>query len=140
MPRELKNKTATVVFRDQIAGGTCKLSYRIPTASEIQEYDSMRIRREGDKSFDNAATARIQMALKILTGIRDGDFTVDDKPISSDPQSEHYNEKWKDLVYDAGADILAFLGMFVFDKIPIDEKDSANPKEDGQPIAPFTTS
>ena len=140
MARELKNKTAGVTFSDSITGGQIKFFYRIPSASEIQEYDSMRIRREKNQSFDNTSTARIQMAMKILTGIRDGDFTAEDKPISSNPKSENYHENWKELVLDAAPDLLLLLGAFVFDHVPISVDDVENKKEVGEEVVPFSKS
>jgi len=140
MARELKNKTASVKFVDSIAGGECKFFYRIPTASEIQEYDSMRIRREKNQSFDNTSTARIQMAMKILTGIRDGDFTADDKPISSNPKSSDYLDTWRDEVLSAAPDLLLLLGAFVFDHVPINVEDTQDKKEAGEEVLPFSKS
>jgi hypothetical protein len=140
MPRELKNKTAAVTFVDSIAGGQCKFYYRIPTASEIQEYDSMRIRREKNQSFDNTSTARITMAARILTGIREGDFTVGDRPLSSDEKSENYDANWKDKVLDAAPDLLLLLGAFVFDHVPVNVETPAEAKEAGEEVVPFSRS
>ena len=140
MARELKNKTAAITFEDDIAGGRVKLFYRIPSASEIQEYDSLRIRREKNQSFDNTSTARIQMAFKILTGIRDGDFTENNEPISSDPKSPDYLNTWKDSVLDAAPDLLLLMGAKVFDHVPCSVEDPKDTKEAGEIVLPFSKS
>ena len=63
-------------------------AFRIPTTDEEIEY------LKGKVSKDPGYRKKIGFAL--LTAIKDGDFSVAGKPLSSTPGSEGYREDWKE--------------------------------------------
>jgi hypothetical protein len=84
---------------DAPSGVTCGIYYRRPRPSECIAYQSSLMKRKGDKIQDNTYKTRLEFGLKIITGIREGDYgTEDGQPISSDPQSPHFREDWKELI------------------------------------------
>jgi hypothetical protein len=52
----------------------------------------------------------------ILTGIKDGDFEKGkNQPLSSDPNSPHYDPEWKSILQKHAPDIIEMLAVTVFD-------------------------
>lgn len=115
MPRDLKRSDRNeLVIIDDISGGQITLYYRQPTAEEYIGYNSAIAKRDGDKiTFDEPL--RMKYSLDVLTGVADGCLSVDGKPISTDPASEHFCADWKPLIQDTAADWLMILAAVVFD-------------------------
>ncbi len=113
--RDLGKQDNKATITDAISGTEIQLHYRSPKASELQEFYSNSIYRRNSKTVSNAVAARIAFALKIITGLRDGDFGIDGKPISSNPQSEDYFPEWKKLIEEKAADILDSFVFMVFE-------------------------
>lgn len=109
--RDLGSSSNKAIIRDGISNSEIELSYRTPTTSELQRFYTNSITRKGGKSTPNAVAARVAFALDIATGIRDGDFGIEGKPISSDPQSPDYYSDWKKVLAEKAPDIL---DAFVF--------------------------
>src|SRR5512134_1157262 len=87
---------------DAPSGQTCGIYYRRPKPSECIAYQSSLLKRKGDKIQDNTTKTRLEFGLKIITGIREGDYGVEDGngelPLSSDPSSKDFREDWKELL------------------------------------------
>jgi len=131
--RDLKqNDQNKITFEDPISGSEVTVFYRLPTTSDRVEFEAASYRREGDKMIDNTPQARIDSALKILTGFSDGSFGYDGQPISSDPSNPHYREDWKDLIRETASDLLSALSLKVFMGLRIIQ----NTRE-GEDIRPF---
>lgn len=107
-------------IQDAISGSEIELYYRMPTTSEMVSYQAKLIKRQGRKILLNAFETRLEFGLKIFTGFRDGDFGIDGKPISSDPQNPNYKEDWKGLLKETAADIITTLAFTVFEGARVD--------------------
>lgn len=116
MPRDLGKKNNIAVIEDAISNSNIEFHYRTPKTSELQEYYTALYLKEDGEVKSNGVNARVAFAKKLIIGIRDGDFTEDGAPVSSDPQSEHYKENWKDLIEESSADLLDYFILFTFDK------------------------
>lgn len=118
MPRELSNRPCSVVFADKISGGTIKFFYTRPGTAQRVAYQGALASPDAQLS-----EVRIEHALGILTGIRDGDFTAPAShdpdapslPISSDPDSPDYRADWRTLVKEHASDLLEILAIHVFE-------------------------
>lgn len=104
-----------MLIHDGRSGTDIMLYYRNPSTQEEVRYQSKLFKRQGRKLMINAYDTRLEMGLKILTGFREGDFGVKGEPISSDPQSPHYRENWKELLKTHAADIVTAFAFQVFE-------------------------
>jgi len=109
-----------------VSGETKEFYYRIPTTEELTEYSSNLFKRKGRKMQNKAIETRIRMAKKILTGFHDGDFGINKKPISSDPDSPDYYPQWLRLLEEGNPGLLSAFAFHVFEGAKADEM----PEED----------
>src|SRR4030066_34691 len=92
-----------IVF-DSATGQEVELLHRLPTTQEEVEFQQRTFRRRDRKSISpediarNLAEIRVDFGLRIVTGFKDGDFGVDGKPISSDPESTNFYPEGKNRV------------------------------------------
>ncbi len=91
--------------------------YRRPTTEEIVAYNSRLFQKKNGKVINNVVPTRIEMGLKILTGVQDGVFTLNGKPISSDPSSPDYYADWKNLLKGALSGTIANFAFRVFEAV-----------------------
>lgn len=106
--RDLKSSTKNefIVF-DQISGSKVKLFYKTITTEDRLNYNSEIVRTlSKTKDVKDALKIQIDWSEDLITGFREGDFSVDGKPISSDPDSENYYEGWKGLLKETASDLL----------------------------------
>jgi hypothetical protein len=109
-----------IVF-DSATGVEVELTHRLPMTSEEAEFSRKTFRRRERKSISpediarNLAEIRVDFGLRIVTGFKEGDFGMDGKPISSDPQSEIFYPEWKNLLREKAPRILAALAVAVFE-------------------------
>lgn len=70
---------------DPVSGTELGLYYRLPTTEERQAFLNDAGKRIGEEYVDNSAEARYEGGLKVLTGVRDGDFEreIDKKEFDS---------------------------------------------------------
>lgn len=138
-----------MMITDNLSGESALFKHRIPTTAEITAYQNMAFQRKGKKFKNKQAEAREKYGLKILTGIRTGDFVIPadahpgvkegrcqpaegDKhvPISSDPESEFYVEDWKTWVHKGAPHLIQYLAGQVFDlPAEADETDEDDPEK-----------
>src|SRR3990172_4931072 len=109
-----------IIF-DSATGQEVELLHRLPTTSEEVEFQRKTFRRRDKKSISpediarNLAEIRVDFGLRIVTGFKDGDFGVDGKPISSDPESPNFYPEWKNLLRDKAPRIVSALAVTVFE-------------------------
>ena len=119
MPRRLGDDINELRIEDNISGSDIVLFYRMPTTAERAAYANESFRRQGRKLKVQVGQARQKYGLKILEGIRQGDFEVKKQdqyvPLSSDPKSEYFDSSWKKHIQAHAADLLELLAMRVFD-------------------------
>ncbi len=145
MPRDLGiTDTNKLTIEDGMSGGSIELSYRTPTTKERVGYQAESFRREGNKIRSNLSQTRLKYGLEILTGIRDGDFTLNGEPLSSDKESPGYRTAWKEIVAAAAADIVMALAMTVFEGTKVKgaavEGVEFEPEEIAEDVLPFQKS
>lgn len=120
MARREAQAENTLILQDQLSDSEIKLTYLMPTTKERQGFQNLAVQRKRNKVVMNQAEARLTYGLKILTGIREGDFErLQDGnyvPISSDQQSTNYYADWKQWMSDNAADLVMLLGAHVFEQ------------------------
>ncbi len=105
-----------LTIKDAKTGGECTLLYRDIESSDIVEYRSLSYKKQGGgKVKVNITKAQIHMALKIVTGFKEGYFTLKKKPVSSDSTSPFYYEKWRELLKRKAPELLIVLATQVFE-------------------------
>ncbi len=110
-----------LILRDSVSGSDIVFYYRTPETPDRVKYQAGRFRRDGARMVMRFRSAAIEAAASVLVGIRDGDFTCgrDDEglpiPISSNPDSLHYREDWKDLILQMAGDLLFIMGHELFE-------------------------
>jgi len=138
MPRIIGGERNELILNDTLAGCQVGLYYRMPTTSERQGYLNAAVKRERNKVTLHHAEARLKYGLKILEGVRDGDFlrTVDGKPVamSSNPASPDFYPDWKKEIEAGCSDLVLALSGLVFeggaDVVTPDDADLLGPGED----------
>src|SRR3990170_758002 len=113
-----------------------KIVFDSATGQEV-EFQRKTFRRRDRKNISpediarNLAEIRVEFGLKVLTGFKDGDFGVDGKPISSDPESNNFYPEWKNLLREKAPRILSALAVGVFEggrvQTPEEEGDGEDP-------------
>jgi hypothetical protein len=116
MPRELNDERCEVTFDDRISNSKITLYYRMPTSEERIAYQNAQIIRQGNKVKNNVGEARQKYGLALLVGFKDGCFSkAKNQPLSSDPQSPHYDPEWKAYIKKYASDIINLLAVHAFD-------------------------
>lgn len=122
--RELINSEINKLSITDVRSGTdIELHYRNPDPSEEVSYQTKLVRRKGTKIITRGYQTRLEFGLKILTGFREGDFSVQGKPISADPKSPNYREDWREIVKNGASDLIRLLAMTVFEGARLKQED-----------------
>lgn len=79
-------------------GVNAVIEWRLPTTEEIREYKNEYMRSQLVKGSDKAKAFDFEQGIKIVTGIREGDWSDNGKPISSNPDSPDFREDWKAVI------------------------------------------
>ena len=127
MPRDLTNSEKNeLVIYDSISQADITFYYRMPTNTERIQFDADSFTGKGKKVKPQSAYAQMKYGARILTGIKDGDFSKDGKNISSEKDSPDFVENWKELVQAAAGDLVQLLGRTIFQgAIPSSQEDDA---------------
>lgn len=119
MARRLSDDKNTLKINDNISGSDIVFTYRMPTTKERTDYSNMAVRRKRNKVEFKSSEARQNYGLRILDGIRDGDFEIKKSgkyvPISSDPESKNYDKDWKKHIEKHAIDLIEILAAHVFE-------------------------
>jgi len=91
--------------------------YRRPTTEEVIAYNKGLFVKKNGKVVNNVVPTRIEMGLRILTGVQDGVFSLNGKPISSDPASPDYYPDWKSLLKNALSGTIANFAFRVLEAV-----------------------
>lgn len=133
MPRLLGASQNELTILDHLSGSELKIAYRMPTEKERADYANGAVQRRGNKIRVTVGQARQKFGRKILAGIRDGDFAFMENgeafPLSSNRDSPHYREGWRDLVAQYAPDVLELLALRVFDA-PVEAVDGQDEEPD----------
>jgi len=115
MARLLSDKPCEITFQDRISNSKLTLFYRLPATEERVKYSNSLLQRKGDKLENKASETRLKYGVRILTGISEGSFETEKGPLSSDPQSSHYDPAWKSFLQKYAADVVEMLAIVVFE-------------------------
>jgi hypothetical protein len=114
MARSTGSAPSKMIFVDPLNdGGEIGFYYRYPTSAEIIKHQASIAGQPGDVIFQK----NLEAARSIIVGVVDGSFVnQDNRPISSDPKSEYYEESWRDVCVESDVAIpeLIALGGRVF--------------------------
>ena len=106
-------------LHDNLSDTPIVFYYRMPTTREREGFSNEAIQRKGKKIKFRQAETRLKYGLKVLTGIRKGDFErmVDGKPVAfaSDANDPEYFKDWKVWLKDHAADLVMLLGAHIFE-------------------------
>lgn len=117
MPRNLEQCTNNEFrFHDPRTGEEVIFFYRSPTTEDRVRHQARRYGRRDGKLINRARSACIESAAGILTGIRDGDFILGDRPFSSIPGNPGYREDWRILLEEMAGDLLLVMGHDLFEQ------------------------
>ena len=132
MPRRLSPEPHTLILEDRLSGSEIHLYYRLPTTVERAAYASACVRREGDKVITDLVRARAEFGMKILTGVRQGDFEVpDSRGGYTDP---HDRDDLKELLGVHASDLVEALAEVVFDRSVNAMPGRAAPGQAAEPV------
>jgi len=119
MARIMDEGLNTLKIRDNISNSELEVYYRQPTTEERAAFSNESIQRTRNKLLFRTAQARQKFGLKILSGIREGDFIIKkggkDVPLVSDKKSPNHDPNWKELMMKYAADIVEVLAAHVFE-------------------------
>ena len=135
-----RNRFPVVAKNQKGEDVTFDLYYRRPTTEEIISYNSRLFQKKNGKVVNNVVPTRIDMGLKILTGLQDGIFMLNGKPVSSDASSPDYYSAWKDLLKTALAGTVANFAFRVFEvtqEAQADPEELLATEEEGEELAPL---
>lgn len=91
--------------------------YRRPTTEEIIAYNKGLFVKKNGKVVNNVVPTRIEMGLRILTGVQEGVFFFNGKAVSSDPASPDYYPEWKNLLKQVLSGTIANFAFRVFEAV-----------------------
>ncbi len=128
MPFELKPTRLVLAVHFAASGENLDLFYRAATTKERLAYTNDTMRREGKKvlMLQNLYPVQVRYGKKFVTGFEPGAFTVEGRPISSDPEAEEYYPEWRELLEAACPDALALVCRAV-----MNAASSARDEDDG---------
>lgn len=110
----------TLTIHDKISNEDLELYYRTPTTKERVNYFTNLFKPAGSGKYKINTDFKLKTALDILVGIGEEQFGgPDGKPISSNPKSPYYTDKWKTLILDHAGEILSVLADVVFDNLSV---------------------
>lgn len=137
MARDLtKSDKNTVRIFDGLSDSEIVLFYRTPTSEDLFGYQTNIVRREG-KKFRPRPETRLKYALRIITGIREGDFTIEGKPLSSEEGNGSYREDWKELLGEFAPDILDVFARRIFEGTRAADAEEVELEMGGEDVAPL---
>ena len=118
--RIVSNKPNTLKLHDNLSNSSVHLYFRSPTTKEVAGYTNGMTKRVRNKLINCTGECRQKHGENILEGWREGDFGImkDDQVvvISSDPQSQDYNPKWKEIFCEKAADLVERLAIHAFEQ------------------------
>ena len=115
MPRELSNELCTLELEDIISNSKITFAYNLPVTAMRIQYANEQIVSTANGIQNKTFETRLKFGLLILAGFKDGDFTVNKKPISSNQASPLYNAAWKEIAALFAGDLISALALIVFE-------------------------
>lgn len=137
MARRLGEVVNEMIMKDKLSDTEICFFYRFPTTKERVAYENERFQRKKKKVVNRTVETRLKYGLKILKGVRIGDFVkeIDGewKPISSDSGAEHYDPDWKEHVEKYAADLVMELAFRVFE-FSVEETEDDDEETEGEDL------
>ncbi|WP_319543156.1 hypothetical protein [uncultured Pseudodesulfovibrio sp.] len=137
-------------FIDRTSGDRLILFYRTPSTEDRFGYENGKVKRKKGKVINLTGQMRRQYGLAIITGLGEGCFgkprldmngkpcldkngkiVID--PVSSDPDSEHFDPDWKQYLKKYAAHLIEALAVRVFEEpvlaVPPMDDDETEPDD-----------
>lgn len=137
--RLISNEPNIMKIHDNLSDSDMHIYYRSPTVKEVAGYTNSMTKRVRNRIINCTGECRQKHGRDILEGFRDGDFGImkDGKVsvISSDPKSQNYDPKWKDLFCEHAADLVERLAIHAFEntaEMDVGVDLSASDEENGE--------
>ncbi|MFA5803667.1 MAG: hypothetical protein WC879_03395 [Melioribacteraceae bacterium] len=129
MARELKKSDLNeMTIFDVLSGTKIKLFYKTPTTSDRILYQSAILNLlTKTQKIESMVELQMNWAEKFLMGFRKGDFTLDEKEISSDAKDKDFYNGWFGVVKETAGDILLVFIKTLFGESSYVIKDEPRP-------------
>lgn len=129
MARELKKSDVNeMTIFDVLSGTKIKLFYKTPTTADRILYQSAILNLlTKTQKIESMVELQMNWAEKFITGFRKGDFTLDEKEISSDPKDKDHYAGWFGVLKETAGDILLVFIKSLFGESSYVIKDEPRP-------------
>lgn len=109
-------KNEILIF-DKLGGTNIIFYHRTVIASDRLSYKSLTIEKlNAGVKMEEIAEQQLDFILEFITGVSEGAFSINNKPISSDPKSKKYYEGWKSVIREKASDLLETVKTVLFDE------------------------
>ncbi|HUT54618.1 MAG TPA: hypothetical protein VM658_14605 [bacterium] len=124
-------KEGTITLR--VGDNAVRVEYRRPDPHELIETLVKKMPR-GDEAEDamRILHANLELGLACITGVGDGDLTIDGAPLVTMPESAGFHGDWKQAIADLCPLILIALGQYL-SATPAFMEETALKKSSGMP-------
>lgn len=132
MPRECYAEKNVLEVQDKISGDILTLYYNMPTNTDRVSYGNALFVRKGKKvvMVKDPFSIQAKYGLRILSGIKKGDFTNHGKVYASEPSDPDYDPDWKKHVEAGASDVMAYLARHAFGSVEAPSEDDGIEIED----------
>ena len=102
---------------DKLGGANIIFYHRTVTSSDRLRYKSLTIEKlNAGVKMENIVEEQLDFVLEFITGVSEGAFGVNNKPISSDEKNKNYYEGWKAVIREKASDVLETVKTILFDE------------------------
>lgn len=116
--RGTKKYQATI--QDRLSESEVVFYYTPPTTSDRLEFQNNFIKRNKNQIDADLIDDQVEIGLRLITGLRDGDFERDVAgewvPLSSNPDSPHYFADWKAWLREYAPDLVEPFTVHIFNR------------------------
>ena len=123
---------------DKLGGTNIIFYHRTVNSSDRLRYKGLTIEKlNAGGKMEDIVEEQLDFVLEFITGVSEGAFGVNNKPISSDPQNKNYYEGWKAVIREKASDLLETVKTVLFDETNfLIKKNSTLLKNSGNGKAP----
>lgn len=102
---------------DKLGGTNIIFYHRTVNSSDRLHYKSLTIEKiNAGVKMEEIVEQQLDFVLDFITGVSDGAFGVNNKPISSDSKKKNYYEGWKAIMREKASDLLETVKIVLFDE------------------------
>ena len=102
---------------DKLGGTNIIFYHRTVNSSDRLHYKSLTIEKlNAGVKMEDIVEEQLDFVLDFITGFSAGAFSINDKPISSDPKKKNYYEGWRAVIREKASDLLETFKNILFDE------------------------